>query len=51
MVITFLTGSNASECIGLKVKAFNKDACTRMIIKNELSFTHVEGDGFRELCA
>ena len=37
------------------VKTFNKEACraalTKMIIKDELPFTFVEGEGFREFCA
>ena len=45
-------GRKDGECDSFLVKTFNKEACraalTRMIIKDELPFIFVEGEGFRE---
>lgn len=53
-VITFRSRKDG-ECTNFEVKAFNKDACRaaciRMIINDELSFTHVEEERFRKFCA
>ena len=47
-------GRKDGECDSFLVKTFNKEACraalTRMVIKDELPFTFVEGEGFREFC-
>lgn len=48
-------GRKEGEYVDFLVKSFNKElcraACTRMIIKDELPFTFVKGEGFREFCA
>lgn len=48
-------GRNNDECIGILVQTFNKKTCKvafyRMVIKDELPFVFVEGEGFIDFCA
>lgn len=48
-------GWKDGECVDFSVEAFNKEAYRHVygwiIIKNELSFTIMEGEGFRDFHA
>ncbi|CAL2270864.1 unnamed protein product [Prunus armeniaca] len=42
---------DASKGNALLSNNFNKDDCIRMVVRDELPFSFVEGEGFREFCS